>query len=482
MFYCVLHVTRWSKGESIMPSGKKPFCVLVLAAGKGTRMRSRTPKVLQSMLEEPLLYYPLAAAKSAGFNDIAVMVGFCGETVESWLSAEFPDAEVLWQREQLGTGHAAKLAQSWWSAYENVMIIAGDTPLITGETLRLFLDGHLKAGNKCSCLSFELDDPFGYGRIIRDGASIRIVEQKDASEQEKLCREVNSGMYVFDTEALASVIDKITCGNKQKEYYLPDALALIQQDGGKVDAVKAADAAEFLGVNDPRQLAAAASVQRDRILGSLMQKGVRIMDPASTWIGPRVEIGEDVEIEPNVQLWGATRVGSGSRIGSFTVLRGAELGEDVTIIGSVRINGSKVGNGSSVGPYVFIRDGAELDSNVKVGRFVEIKKSFVSDGSKVPHLSYIGDAHIGKNTNIGAGTITCNYDGKNKNATRIGDNCFIGSDTMLVAPVTIGREAMTAAGSVITKDVPDGALGIGRARQTNIEGWSTRAKNSRGGN
>ena len=465
-----------------MAIGKKPFCVLVLAAGKGTRMHSSTPKVLQSMLEEPLLYYPLAAAKAAGFNDIAVMVGFCGEAVESWVNSEFPDVTVLWQREQLGTGHAAKLAQDWWSGYEHVMIIAGDTPLLEGETLKSFLDGHLRSGAKCSCLSFELEEPFGYGRVIREGDAVRIVEQKDATEAEKLCREVNSGMYVFDTEALASVIDKITCGNKQKEYYLPDALALIQKEGGKTVAVKAADASEFLGVNDPRQLAQAAAVRRDKILNDLMASGVRLMDPASTWIGPQVEVGADVTIEPNVQLWGRTKVGNGSRIGSFTVLRGAELGENVTIIGSVRINGSKVGSGSSVGPYVFIRDGAELASDVKVGRFVEIKKSFVSDGSKVPHLSYIGDAHIGKNTNIGAGTITCNYDGKNKNATMIGDNCFIGSDTMLVAPVVVGSEAMTAAGSVITRDVPAGALGIGRARQTNIEGWHTRAKNIRGGN
>ena len=465
-----------------MPCEKKPFCVLVLAAGKGTRMHSSTPKVLQTMLEEPLLYYPLAAAQAAGFNEIAVMVGFCGEAVESWTRSEFPDVKVLWQREQLGTGHAAKLAQDWWSGYENVMIIAGDTPLLEGDTLKSFLDGHLKTGAQCSCLSFELDDPHGYGRIIRSGASVRIVEQKDATEEEQLCREVNSGMYVFETEALASVIDKITCGNKQKEYYLPDALALIQSEGGKVVAVKADDASEFLGVNDPRQLAQAAAVRRGRILDDLMIKGVRVMDPASTWIGPRVEIGADVTIEPNVQLWGACRVGCGSRIGSFTVLRGAELGENVTIIGSVRINGSRVGDGSSVGPYVFIRDGAELAADVKVGRFVEIKKSFVSDGAKVPHLSYIGDAHIGRNTNIGAGTITCNYDGKNKNATNIGDNCFIGSDTMLVAPVNIGSDAMTAAGSVITKDVPAGALGIGRARQTNIEEWHTRVKNQRGGN
>lgn len=457
------------------------FCVLVLAAGKGTRMRSKTPKVLHKLLEEPLLYYPLSELKSAGFRDVSVMVGFAGESVEEWLKNEFAEAGVLWQREQLGTGHAVKLAQGWWKNFENVLILPGDTPLIKGETLRKFVDAHIEKNNVCSFLSFEPQDPTGYGRVIRDGLSVRIVEHKDATLDEQKCREVNSGMYAFSTAALSEVIDSLRSDNSQKEYYLPDAVSLIEKSGGQTDAIKASDANEFLGINDSMQLAHAADVLRKRIQKGWMETGVRILDPATTWIGPKVTLGEDMDIQPNVQLWGATKVGSGACIGAFTVLWDAELGDDVNIIGSVRIKGSKVGDGAEIGPYVYIRDGAELDENVHVGRFVEIKKSRIRKGAKVPHLSYVGDADVGENTNIGAGTITCNFDGKKKNLTKIGNNCFVGSDTMFIAPVTLGDDASTAAGSVITQDIPDGALGVARARQRNIEGWSSRRKCSKGG-
>lgn len=459
----------------------KSFCVLILAAGKGTRMRSKTPKVLHNMLEEPLLFYPISAIKEAGFENIGVVAGFAGEQVEEWLGSEFPDIKVIWQREQLGTGHAVKLSQEWWSEYEHVMILPGDTPLITSQTLIKFAERHLQNLNMCSFLSFELQNPAGYGRVIRDGLSVRIVEHKDATPDEQKCREVNSGMYVFDTRELALVIDELKCGNSQNEYYLPDTLALIEKTGAKVDAVKADNFSEFIGINDPKQLAEAAVVMRDRILNKWMAAGVKCLDPISTWIGPKAVLGEDITIEPNVQMWGRTSIGSSSTIGSFTVLNNAEICENVKIVGSVRINNSKIGKGTSVGPFVFIRDNAVLSDNVHVGRFVEIKKSVISEGAKVPHLSYIGDADIGTNTNIGAGTITCNYDGENKNRTTIGDNCFIGSDTMLVAPVTLGDDVTTAAGSVITKNIPDGSLGIGRARQSNIEGWSSRRKSQKGG-
>lgn len=462
---------------------EKSLCVLILAAGKGTRMHSGKPKVLHTILEEPLLYYPLAAISSAGIPDVGVVVGFAGERVEQWLSQEFPRAEIIWQREQLGTGHAVKLAKGWWEAYDNVMILPGDTPLISADTLKRLAGEHIKNQNACSVLSFDIQDPTGYGRVIREDSSIRIVEHKDAAPEEALCREVNSGMYVFDTKALASVICSLSSDNKQKEYYLPDTLRLIAEAGGKVSAIKNVNCDEFLGVNDPKQLAEAGAIMRSRILDALMsQRGVRCMDPLTTWIGPKVTVGEDVSIEANVQIFGASSVGTRSKIGSFSVLRCAELGEDVTIEGSTRINHSKIGTGASVGPFVFIRDNAVIGDGVRLGRFVEVKNSQIGDSSKVPHLSYIGDTEIGQNTNIGAGTITCNYDGKNKNHTIIGDNCFVGSDTMLVAPVKLGDYSTTAAGSVITSDVPENALGVGRARQRNIENWKARSgEEKRGG-
>ncbi len=470
-----------------MQLNNQSICVLILAAGKGTRMRSNTPKVLQQIMEEPIISYPLNAVKTAGFDnqDIAVMVGFGGMQVEKYLNSNFSGVNVIWQKEQLGTGHAAKLAQGWWENYDNVMVLTGDTPLITADTLLKFVNEHVSSDDKCSFLSFELDNPKGYGRVIRSGSSISIVEEKDADEKQKLCREVNSGMYIFSTKALSAVIDRIGCENNQKEYYLPDALSLIEGDGGSLNAIKAENPQDFLGINDPLQLAEATAIMRRRIVRSWLLKGVRCADPDSIWIGPRVELEEDIFIAPFVQLYGASRVEHGSRIGSFTVLRNSSVGSDTNIVGNVRMDDSSVGNKCSVGPFVFMRNNARLDDTALAGRYVEIKNSRVSSGAKVPHLSYIGDAEIGENTNIGAGTITCNYDGHDKSPTTIGSNCLIGSDTMIVAPVVIGNKVSTAAGSVITEDIPDEALGVGRARQKNITGWRSRLENAwknKGGN
>lgn len=459
-----------------MNQPEKTFGVLLLAAGKGTRMRSKTPKVLHLMLEEPILYYPLSAVKNAGFNASAVVVGFEGEAVEAWTRKNFPDAAIIWQKEQLGTGHAAKLAKEWWRSFDNVMVLAGDTPLIRPETLVDFAAFHLERSNDCSFLSFMIDEPKGYGRVVKDDRGVRVVEEKDASDSEKNIKEVNSGVYIFKADILASVIDEIACHNAQGEFYLPDALALIGAKGGRVEARLAKDSLEFLGVNDQIQLASAAKVMRDRILRELMTNGLRCMDPSSVWIGPKVKVGRDVTIHPSVQLWGDTVIGDDVFIGSFTVLRNSVVHDKANIKGSVRLNDSVVGPRASAGPFSFMREHGILLENAHMGRFVEIKKSVVGKDSKVPHLSYIGDTEIGENTNIGAGTITCNYDGFKKNKTKIGSNCLIGSDTMFVAPVEVGDDVSTAAGSVITAKVPDGALGVGRAKQTNIEGWSKRRR------
>ena len=450
--------------------------ILILAAGKGTRMRSKTPKVLHLMLEEPILFYPLNAARNAGFEKIAALVGFQGEAVESWTKNNFPSVEVLWQREQRGTGHAAKVAQPWWQQFKYVMILAGDAPLIKPETLDYFLDSHIKEGNACSFLSFFLDDPTGYGRVIREGSKVRVVEHKDATEEQRaLCKEVNSGMYIFNTDALASVIDEISCANEQGEYYLPDAVELIIKRGGKVEAVKADHAEEFLGINDQIQLSNAARIMRDRIVFDLMKNnGLQCMDPSSVWIGPKVKVGHDVIIHPSVQLWGNTVIEDEVMIGSFTVLRNSTAHTLANIKGSVRLNDSVMGPRASAGPFSFMREHGELLENAHMGRYVEIKNSTIGENSKVPHLSYIGDTEMGSGTNIGAGTITCNYDGVKKNRTKIGKDCLIGSDTMFVAPVTVGDDVSTAAGSVITYNIPDGALGVGRARQTNIKEWKNR--------
>lgn len=460
---------------------EKTFCVLILAAGKGTRMRSDTPKVMHKILEEPILYYLLAAVSQTGISEVGVVVGSGGGIVEKWLSEEFPDARTIWQKEQLGTGHAAKLAQEWWKDYDNVMILPGDTPLLTCQTLKELAESHIRNKSQCSVLSFEHQNPVGYGRIIRSGPALCIVEHKDATPEQAECREVNSGIYVFETKALSSVIDDLARNNCQNEYYLTDTLRLISESGGSVEAIKTDFEDELLGINDPRQSAEAAQVMRERILDDLMRRGVKCMDPQTTWIGPKTTVGDDVTIEPNVQIWGGSVIGAHSRIGSFSVLRNVKLAENVTIVGSARINDCAIGEGASVGPFVFMRDGAVLESGAHVGRFVEIKKSRIGAGSKVPHLSYIGDTEIGEKTNIGAGTITCNYDGEKKHNTVIGNNCFIGSDTILVAPVKVDDNATTGAGSVITSDVPEGALGIGRSKQRNIEGWKARRRGEKKG-
>lgn len=454
---------------------------LVLAAGKGTRMKSNLPKVLHPLLEEPVLYYPLKALQDAGIANVAVVVGHGGEELEAYLCEEWPDVKVVWQREQLGTGHAVQVAEEWWCQFDHLLVLSGDVPLVRPETLRTLLDKHWEASPECTFLSVLLDDPTGYGRVVRlaDGG-VRIIEDKDAMSEEREIREINAGVYVFKCASLQKVIPNICRNNHQKEFYLTDAIHLIAEHVGIVDLSLCEDQGELRGINTPYELADATALMRDRIVEGWMGRGVKCMDPLTTWIGPKVLFDGSAWLAPDVQIWGRSRIGDDSCIGTHTQLRDVDFQGAVIINGPCVISNCMVMDGAEIGPFAFLRDGTVIDKNVKVGRFVEIKKSHVGSGSKVPHLSYIGDTEIGEGTNIGAGTITCNYDGVNKNKTVIGDDCFIGSDTMLVAPVTVGDGASTGAGSTITQDIPAGALGIARDRQRNIEGWNELKKTRRG--
>ena len=464
--------------------------VLIMAAGKGTRMKSALPKVLQPLLDRPMLDYlirnvlasdALAGPREDKTENVAVLVGSGGEQVEKHVKEIFP-VKVLWQKEQLGTGHAVRVAREWWENFETLLVLNGDLPLLSAGSLNSFMARFNDERPDCAILSFVARDPAAYGRVIRagmsskgDGENVHVVEFKDASDEQRRTREVNAGCYAFNVPSLKTVIDKITNDNAQREYYLPDALKLMAAGGMRVDAYPMPEE-DLSGVNTHAELAAATAVMRNRILSGWMNAGVRIMDPSTAWVGPDVELSPGVVLMPNVQIWGKSSVGEGSVIGSGSILTNAVLGKNVTLVANVVIENSELKDFAKAGPFVYIREGSCLEEHAFAGKFVELKKTVVGTGSKVPHLSYLGDATLGSGVNIGAGTITCNYDGKEKHPTKIGDNCFVGSDTMFVAPVSLGADAATAAGSVITTSVPDGALGVGRARQRNIDGWSQRKK------
>lgn len=468
---------RRKKGKM---SSKQGVGALVLAAGKGTRMHSRTPKVLQPILEEPLLYYPLRALQEAGIGKIAVVVGYEGEQVEAYLKEHWPSVDVVWQRKQKGTGHAVLSAAPWWESLEKLLIIPGDAPLLSSSTLLSLVESFGVEETGCF-LSFFLEDPSGYGRVVEKERCVAIIEEKDADETVKKIHDVNSGVYLFKTKGLKEPLSCLSCDNAQGEYYLTDLVRLLSQTGGSVKVVRSERVEELLGVNTPAHLALVSGILRDRVLAAWMEKGVKCMDPGSTWVGPRVDLKDDVLIEPFVEIWGNSKIDSECRIGSFSVLRNVELARRVRIVGHVRAEDCVIAEGAEIGPFAYLRDQAIVGEGAFVGKFVEVKKSCIGPHAKVPHLSYIGDAQVGEATNIGAGTITCNYDGKRKNPTKIGKRCFIGSDTMLVAPVELGDDAATGAGSVITEDVPEGALAIARAHQRNILGWSAKRSSDKGG-
>ena len=453
----------------------KDVCVLVMAAGKGTRMKSALPKVLQPILDRPIIDYVINTSISAGIDpeNICVLVGSGGELVEKHLQEIFPNIKVLWQHEQLGTGHAVKTAFEFWQNYENLVVLNGDVPLMKPENLKNLISNSTK--NDCTIVTFMAEDPGAYGRILRENNKVSIIEFKDADEEIRKIREVNAGCYSFKVSSLKKIINLIKNNNAQKEYYLTDALGLMNENNLATGAFVLPEE-EMQGINTQEELAKVSKVMRKRILSHWLNEGVRILDPETVYISPDSELSRDVVIMPDVQIWGKSKISEGVYVGSGSILKNAVIHENVNIVAYAFIENSELKQNSKAGPFCYIRENSCLEKNSFAGKFVELKNSHIGENSKVPHLSYFGDAALGHDVNVGAGSITCNYDGKNKNKTIIGNNCFVGSDTMLVAPVEIENNAVTAAGSVITQKVPENSLGIGRARQTNIADWSLHYK------
>lgn len=449
----------------------------MLAAGEGTRMKSQLPKVLHSIAGRSLLGHVLNAVAQVNPNQVRVVIGSGREAVEAHLSEIAPDAITVFQAERNGTGHAVQVALDGVNESGQVLILAGDTPMLKGETLKEFVQAHNDGSYVASVLTAEHPDPTGYGRIIRNDENLllKIVEEKDAEADQKLIFEVNSGVYLFDFAALNSAISQLKRDNAQGELYLTDAIEIIRKSGGKVAPIICEDFTETLGVNDRVQLAEAAAILRDRINERHMRNGVSILDPATTWIDDTVTISSDVTVLPGSSILGSTAIAQGAVIGPRTVLQDCAVNAGAVIKES-NCTGSEIGAHANVGPYTYLRAGTVLANESKAGAFVEIKNSQIGTGSKVPHLSYIGDATIGEETNIGAATVVVNYDGVEKHRTEIGDHVRIGSDSMLVAPVSIGDGAYTAAGSVITEDVPAGAIGVARSKQRNVLGWVLRKR------
>ncbi len=460
----------------------RPSAVVILAAGEGKRMRSATPKVLHTIAGRSLLGHVVEAASALEPAHLVVVVGHGRDQVEAHLAEVAPWALTVVQSEQNGTGHAVRIALADLSARGiatsegPVVVLTGDTPLLTAETLVGLLADHDAAGASATVLTARVPDPAGYGRIVRDGDAVqRIVEDKDADEAERAIDEINSGMYAFAADRLEASLGRLTTDNAQREEYLTDVVGLLRADGDHVSASVCVDSDEILGVNDRVQLAQAAAIMRDRINVRWMRDGVTIVDSASTWLDVDVDIAPDVTIRPQVTLRGPTSIATGAVVGPGTTLTACEIGAGAEVV-HTWAELAVVGDGATVGPYTFLRPGTVLGDGAKAGAYVEIKNATVGTGAKVPHLSYVGDAEIGEGTNIGAATVFVNYDGVAKHRTVVGSHVRIGSDTMLVAPVTVGDGAYTAAGSVITEDVPPGALAVGRARQRIIDGWVERRR------
>lgn len=476
---------------------------IVLAAGAGTRLKSKKPKVAHEILGKPLVNWVVDAARGAGISKVVAVVGHEADQV---LPLVQDACEVAEQPERLGTAHAVQCAleSAAMDGFEgSVVILSGDCPLVTPDTIRALAAARADNDAAAVVLTMRLDDPFGYGRIVREGFGLaegaattstvtRIVEQKDATPEEARICECNSGFYCFDAASLRSALGEIKTDNAQGEYYLTDAMAVLRSKGLATIALESEDPSECLGVNSRKQLAEASRIKQMQINDALMDGGVTMVAPELVWCGPDVRIARDVTLYPNVTLIGDVEIGEDTTVLPSTMLKNTHVGSGCTLGPNTRLYDTRIGEGCTVdetvaheavlddgataGPRAYLRPGAHLCEGAKAGTHVEIKKSVIGKGSKVPHLSYIGDTQLGEGVNVGAGSITCNYDGKNKHRTVVGDNTFIGSDTMMVAPVEIGNNVVVGAGSVITKNVPDNALAVARSREKIYDEWSLEHK------
>ncbi|MEW1721407.1 bifunctional UDP-N-acetylglucosamine diphosphorylase/glucosamine-1-phosphate N-acetyltransferase GlmU [Streptomyces sp. NPDC093109] len=461
-------------------SANRPAAVVVLAAGEGTRMKSRTPKVLHEVCGRSLVGHVVSAARELEPRELVVVVGHARAEVEGHLSAAYDGVRTAYQATQLGTGHAVRVALQELGGTPDgtVVVVCGDTPLLSGETLNALAATHAADGNAVTVLTAEVPDATGYGRIVREGAHgavTAIVEHKDASDAQRAIREINSGVFAFDGQLLADALGKIRTDNSQGEEYLTDVLGILREAGHRVGASVAADHREILGINNRVQLAEARRLLNQRLLERAMLAGVTVVDPASVYIDVSVTFEQDAVVHPGTQLLGATHLAEGAEVGPNTRLKDTTVGTGARVDNTVA-DGAEIGAGATVGPYAYLRPGTRLGARSKAGAYVEMKNATIGEGTKVPHLSYVGDATIGEYTNIGAASVFVNYDGERKHHTTIGSHCRTGSDNMFVAPVTVGDGAYTAAGSVITKDVPAGSLAVARGQQRNIEGWVARKR------
>jgi bifunctional UDP-N-acetylglucosamine pyrophosphorylase/glucosamine-1-phosphate N-acetyltransferase len=454
--------------------------VVILAAGKGTRMKASQLKVLHRVAGKPMIAYVVETARRLSPTTTTLIVGHLKDTLQQALTG-YSELRFVMQEPQLGTGHALLQAAPLLEGETGVLVLlSGDVPLLTHHTLARVLAAHEESGAAATVLTAMFDEPYGYGRIVRDAGRISgIVEERDASPAEKQIKEINSGVFAFSIAPLFDALRSLPAGNAQGEYYLTDLVSIFRRQKLGVETVTVADANEIRGINSRSELAEASRVVRQNKNNELMAAGVTIEDPTTTYIDDEVVVGVDTVIHPNVYLEGSTRIGAACEIHSGTRIVNSTLGDRVLVQNFCVITGSRLASGVSIGPFAHLRPESDLRESVHIGNFVELKKVVVGAGSKAGHLTYLGDATIGEKVNVGAGTITCNYDGEQKHQTVIEDGAFIGSDTQLVAPVKVGRGAYVGSGTTVREDVPAGALGVSAGKQRNIEGWTERKKKTR---